>query len=142
VELLLLRQGFGAKSTEGELFIDGAHECWTLEDVVRAGPKVDGATAIPCGRFKVIVNDSTRFKRKLPLLVNVPGFDGIRIHRGNTDIDTHGCILVGDVRTSLVDDFIGESAHAEIRVVLKIEEALKHGEVWITVGEDHGKKAA
>lgn len=142
MELLLLRQGFGKKSTEGELFIDGKHECWTLEDVVRTGPKVAGATAIPCGRYKIEMYESPHFKRRLPHLLNVPGFEYILLHRGNSSIDTKGCPLVGDKRTSLLDDFIGESAHAEIRVVRKIEEALKKGEVWITVSEDHGASAA
>lgn len=85
--------------TIGRLYIDGEYFCDTLEDKVRdlsQEKKVPGETAIPAGTYKVIVNDSPRFKRKLPRLLNVPHFDGILIHRGNTPEDTSGCILVGE----------------------------------------------
>jgi len=82
--------------TIGKLYIDGKYFCDTLEDVVRAdGVKVYGETAIPSGTYKVILNVSNRFKGVMPLLINVPNFEGIRIHAGNTAVDTHGCILVG-----------------------------------------------
>lgn len=70
--------------------------CNTLEDTVRAtGVKVYGETAIPSGKYKFIMTMSNRFKKIMPLLLNVTGFDGIRIHSGNTSVDTHGCILLG-----------------------------------------------
>lgn len=82
--------------TIGKLRIDGKPFCDTLEDVVRPPlEKVWGETAIPAGTYKVILNQSNRFKCLMPLLLNVPGFDGIRIHAGNTAEDTHGCLLVG-----------------------------------------------
>jgi len=82
--------------TIGKLFIDGVLFCDTLEDVVRpTTEKVWGKTAIPNGTYKVILNMSNRFKCLMPLLLNVPSFDGIRIHAGNTAEDTHGCLLVG-----------------------------------------------
>jgi hypothetical protein len=101
MELTLRRVWLGARQTVGQLQVgDRAVECFTLEDVVRdLGPagegKVPGQTAIPAGRYEVIVNTSRRFRRELPLLVGVPGFEGIRIHAGNTDEDTEGCVLVG-----------------------------------------------
>lgn len=94
------------KYSIGRLFIDGVYECDTLEDPVRdlnkdgdsndAGEgKIWGNTAIPYGTYKVSITYSNRFKRELPLLLNVPHFEGIRIHPGNDAVDTHGCILVG-----------------------------------------------
>lgn len=85
------------KYTIGELYIEGEYYCDTLEDTVREPDvKIAGKTAIPYGKYEVIVNRSPKFKRDLPLLLDVPNFEGIRIHRGNTDKDTSGCILVGE----------------------------------------------
>ena len=81
--------------TIGKLYIDGKYFCDTLEDQVRdlaKERKIPGRTAIPAGVYEVIVNISPRFRRKLPRLLDVAGFDGILIHRGNTAEDTSGCI--------------------------------------------------
>ncbi len=83
-------------ATLGKLSVDGVYQCETLEDVVRPpGVKIYGHTAIPAGEYGVLVTMSPRFQRLLPLLLDVPGFSGVRIHPGNTDADTEGCILVG-----------------------------------------------
>jgi len=96
MKLELKRKALSETYTIGWLFVDGMGFCDTLEDKVRPdGVKVWGETAIPAGTYKVIITESARFKRRLPLLVNVPMFEGIRIHPGNTAVDTHGCILVG-----------------------------------------------
>lgn len=108
MKLTLKRGPSTEKSTPGRLFVDGAFQCFTLEDVVRP-IKIKGETAIPAGTYKVIITMSNRFKRLLPLVLDVPGFDGIRIHPGNTDKDTSGCILVGELPSN---DFLGKSVHA------------------------------
>lgn len=96
MKLLLKRIAFEDTYTIGKLYIDGQFFCDTLEDKVRPfGEKVFGETAIPSGIYKVVLTRSERFKRVLPLLLNVPDFEGIRIHGGNTAVDTHGCLLVG-----------------------------------------------
>lgn len=94
--LKVTRKWFTDKSTIGILSIDGIKACYTLEDVKRDdGVKVDGATAIPTGEYDVIIDYSNRFKKMMPHILNVPGFEGIRIHCGNHATDTEGCILVG-----------------------------------------------
>lgn len=78
------------------VLLDGAevYKCYTLEDPVRE-KKVWGDSAIPAGTYRVAVRFSNRFKKDLPGIEAVPGFDGVLIHGGNTKEDTHGCILVG-----------------------------------------------
>ena len=92
--------------TIGKLYIDGEYFCDTLEDKDRgltdsmtvgeiSKIKIKKETAIPTGIYKVTITYSNRFKKNMPLINDVKGFEGIRIHSGNTDKDTEGCILVG-----------------------------------------------
>lgn len=106
-------------STIGELSIDGVFECFTLEDVERK-EKIKSETAIPKGTYKVVINQSNRFKRLLPLLLNVPNFEGVRIHSGNSNHDTEGCILVGQTRGK---DYIGQSRKAFDKLFKKMQAA-------------------
>jgi len=94
MKLELKRTYFKDTYTIGYLFIDSQYFCDTLEDVPR-DIKIQNETCIPAGEYKVIIDFSNRFQRDMPHVLNVPGFDGIRIHSGNTDKDTDGCILVG-----------------------------------------------
>ena len=95
MKLLLKRIYKGKAYTIGSLFIDGVFFSNTLEDAVR-DVKIKHETAIPAGTYKVILSMSQRFGKVLPLLLNVPNFEGIRIHSGTTQADTSGCILVGE----------------------------------------------
>lgn len=127
MKMMLLRKPSNADCTIGRLFVDGEHECWTLEDVVRPDgeAKVPGKTAIPAGTYRVLVTLSPRFGTRLPLLMDVPGFEGVRIHPGNTAADTEGCILVGQ---SAGQAAILRSRVAFAPLLAKIEAALARGE--------------
>lgn len=114
--------------TIGELLIDGKYFCDTLEDRVRdltKELKIAGRTAIPEGEYEIIINISPRFRRKLPRLLDVPGFSGVLIHRGNSAEDTAGCILVGEnkVRGRLVN-----STGYELRLLELLERAQRSEE--------------
>ena len=98
MQLLLIRDSLTENFTLGKLYVDGAFFCDVLEDAVRK-EKIKGETAIPAGAYDVILTMSNRFKKVLPLLLNVPNYEGVRIHSGNTQADTEGCLLVG-VRTA------------------------------------------
>lgn len=118
--------------TIGSMSVDGAWQCWTLEDTVRekqgvpvAQWKIPGETAIPVGLYRVTIDMSNRFGRLLPLLINVPGFAGVRIHPGNTAANTEGCILVGRDR---LPKSIGASRIAFDRLFAKMSEAQRRGE--------------
>lgn len=112
--------------TFGKLYINDVFECYTLEDVEREN-KVYGKTAIPVGNYRVVVTMSNRFKRSLPLLLDVPNFSGVRIHPGNTSADTEGCILVGD-KVDIRSNYLGQSRVAFNRIFTKIEDALDNKE--------------
>jgi hypothetical protein len=103
--LELKRKIFTDDSTIGELSIDGVFICYTLEDKVR-GAKIQNVTAIPYGKYEVVINFSNHFQQYMPLLIKVPGFEGVRIHSGNKSTDTEGCILVGSSKSL---NFIGNS---------------------------------
>lgn len=143
MELKIVRQIKSKVSTIGTLYIDGIKECNTLEDIDRKLTSTDSITsinanktysktAIPTGRYEVIIDMSARFKKLMPHILNVPGFEGIRIHSGNTDADTEGCILLGTADHN-TKDFIGNSRDAFNKFYPKLEEALKKDNVFINI---------
>ena len=106
MNIILNRIAKKAKYTIGKLYINDKYFCDTLEDTDRGltqsmteqqigSKKVYGETAIPTGTYRIIISYSNKFKKQMPLLLNIPGFAGIRIHSGNTEKDSLGCILVG-----------------------------------------------
>lgn len=124
MRLTLKRRYLGTTYTIGSLSIDGEYFCDTLEDTVRdlncngrfdnGETKIMHKTAIPYGRYQVIVNLSPKFKRNLPRLLAVPSFDEVLIHRGNTDKDSSGCILVGENK---VKGKVVNSTQYEVKLV-------------------------
>ena len=125
MKLLLRRLECMIDHTAGNLSVNGEYECMTLEDQVRCGPKVFGETAIPAGTYEVTITYSPHFKRNLPLVLGVPGFEAIRIHPGNTTDDTEGCILVGQFMNG---DDLRNSKLAFDALFSKIETSTKNGE--------------
>lgn len=129
--LTLTRDDCTDQRTMGRLRIGEELLCYTLEDPVREGPKVIHETAIPAGRYVVVVSQSRRFGVMMPEVLHVPGFEGIRIHGGNTTKDTSGCVLVGLVRTL---DELRQSRQALALVQSRIAHALARLDpVWLEV---------
>ncbi len=131
--MFLNRKIFTDNSTIGKL-IFGGFECFTLEDTMRrrdinedgklqSSEKVPGRTAIPAGIYDISIQESGKFDRPMPFLMNVPLFEGIMIHPGNIPENTNGCILIGMTHPNI--DFVGESKKAFDLLFPQIEEILK-----------------
>ena len=140
MNLELIRKEFTDKSTIGELYINGKFFCFTLEDKDRGLQSTDplilintkkiwGETAIPYGTYEVKLTMSNRFKRVLPILLNVKGYTGVRMHRGNTVEHSHGCPLVGYKKayntifesTKAENDLMKELSKATETIILEIK---------------------
>ncbi len=137
MELTIIRKEFTERSTIGDLLIGEDFNCFTLEDMVREpGVKILGKTAIPKGRYPLIIDQSVRFRRAMPHILDVPMFTGIRIHTGNRAIDVEGCIAVGYTKDK---DFIGRSVEAFNIFFDRLYEILLHDTAFITVmRNNHG----
>ena len=140
MEIIVQRETYTNDSTIGTLTYGGS-KCYTLEDKVRdvnkdgdlndiGESKVYGETTIPSGRYQVVITFSNRFKKQLPLLINVKGFEGIRIHAGNTKENTHGCILLGNTKGV---NMIGESKIATTAFISWLQKVIKTEKVFITI---------
>jgi hypothetical protein len=127
MKLISRRKEYGDNYTISELSVNGVYECFLLEDTVRPkGVKIFGNTAVPAGTYNVVINFSNHFQKLLPELLNVPMFEGIRIHPGNTDVDTEGCLLVGTTWGG--GDFIGNSVVAFNHLFPQLQAAIAAGE--------------
>lgn len=135
IKLTLHRDVMARGCTLGRLIVDGKIYGYTCEDTDRkleaGGQKIPGKTAIPRGLYHLTATISVRFKRLMPLIQGVPGFEGVRIHGGNTAEDTEGCPLLGLTRTaSGVKNCAGVNA-ALLELITYAEE---QGDVcWIEV---------
>jgi len=129
MNLILQRKTEINNTVLGELSIDGKFFCYTLEDKIR-DVKIKHQTCIPEGEYKVVLTLSQRFKVVLPLLLNVPNYEGIRIHAGNTHLDTSGCLLVGSAINN--DKLLHSKTTLEI-LLGKLKSAIKKGEIKIKI---------
>jgi hypothetical protein len=123
-------------STVSELLVDGKQIGWGLEDVVRPAKakKVWGQTAIPAGRYQCVITWSPKFQRKMPLLLGVPGYEGVRLHWGNDATASEGCLLVGKGYDMKHPDWISESRKMFDILYPLIEAALNaRRDVWVDV---------
>lgn len=138
MEINIKRIAFLPDYTIGRLSIDGEYFCDTLEPTDRQltqsmgrrviqSKKVAGHTAIPTGTYRLLVTKSLRFRRWLPLVHGVPGFEGVRIHAGNRPEDTQGCILVGWNRRR------GMLVNSRSALCLLMER-IKGERVWVSIG--------
>lgn len=146
MELHLQRRYFTDLSTIGELTHNGHRICFILEDTDRgleqshplnfiASKKVFGKTAIPLGSYQIIISFSNRFQKPLPLLLNVPGFEGVRAHPGNFVTNTDGCLLpCTDYELINKDEYKGNNSRvAFLALSSEIEKAMKAEKVFITI---------
>jgi len=142
MKLDVIRTQFGKDATNGLLFIDGVFECFTLEDEIR-DEKVYGETAIPLGTYEIKFRNiggfdtkykaryGTTFHKGMLELQEVPNFQYILIHTGNTDQHTAGCLLLGETQQDLdkgKDGFVGGSGDAYKKMYPKVRDALLNGE--------------
>jgi hypothetical protein len=142
MEIRVIRKVSQTKNTVSDFLVNGNKLCDCLEDIDRGIKSTDpieylnkkiirNDTAIPYGTYKVIVDYSNRFKCDMPHVLDVPGFEGIRIHKGNTDADTSGCLLLG---TYVKEDFIAHSTEAYLVFIDMLNTTLnKEEEVWLTI---------
>ena len=136
MNLRLFRDVCEEHYTLGVLSLDGQRIGWTCEDTDMhleddlehvADNKIYGKTAIPRGRYRVVMSYSPRFKRRLPELLDVPGFSNIRIHGGNDADDTLGCVLLGFTRTA---DGCANCAGAMSLLIGLIDQ---HDDTWLEI---------
>lgn len=138
MKLTLIRIANKATYTIGKLYIDGVYECDVIEDKDRGlddsmtleeikRKKVYGETAIPTGTYNLIINYSQKYKKQMPLLLNVKGYEGIRIHSGNTAKDTLGCLIVGQNKE------VGKVINSRVTYNKLFDKLSKAKNIWVEI---------
>ena len=155
MELILKRIALRSEYTIGKLYVDGEYVCDTIEDTVRdldkdgkfanGEVKIPGKTAIPYGRYEITMKVKSpkysnftkyswakKYDGYLPRLLNVPHFDGVLIHVGNSALDSEACILVGENKVvgkvinsvntfrRLMDDYLVPAKERNENIVITI----------------------
>jgi hypothetical protein len=132
MRFVLTRTDKTEKSTIGDLTLDSKHICYMLEPPEKTPKGKVIPVCIPVGLYQIQNTHSNRFNRTMPQLMNVPGRSGIRIHTGNSAVDTEGCLLPGFDKGP---NYVGSSRRAVDEVYRLIAAGLQHDpdDVWIEV---------
>lgn len=135
VDFLLLRSTFGDDFTLGTLFANKMFLGYTCEDKDRhleiGGEKIPGETAIPRGYYRLTTSMSQRFGKLMPEIKDVPGFSGVRIHAGNSAVQSHGCPLLGAIKTT---NGVKDCREVNKRLIALIQGVEAQGdECWLVV---------
>lgn len=141
MEFRVIREYFGKPEgdkegfTKGSMLAEGTRMAYSVEDEDRhlelGGEKVYGKTAIPRGRYRIVVDFSHRFQKNLPHILDVPGYEGVRVHGGNRAEQSLGCILIGLFQTA---DGVSNCPPAVQRMIDLIEADAEIGkDSWITI---------
>ena len=132
MKLLVTRKTFTALSTIGDLSVDGAFFGYTLEPPKRS----EKPCCIPLGTYDVTIRYSSKHSRLIPHVENVPGFSEIEIHIGNFPRDTEGCLLIGNVASSVPDQILGSKVAFDCLFRLLTEAKEKEEAITITYTEE------
>lgn len=142
MEILVKREYKKKDYTIGKMYINGEYFCDSLEDTDRGLTQVMtlaeikkvkeyGRTAIPTGRYQVAYTYSARYKKHLPLLLQVPAFEGVRIHSGNSHKDTSGCLLLGENKAVGKVSNSRKTMDEFLRILKPAIDACE--DIWITI---------
>ena len=138
MEIKVVRYILTNEYTVGKMYIDGEYITDTIEDrfreIEKKEDKVYGLTAIPCGSYPVVLDFSSKYSKMMPHILDVPYFSGIRIHCGNSDEDSLGCIIVGEFVQGVAGGWVKNSRITYSKVFTKLKEASDKGErIFITI---------
>lgn len=140
LNITLIRDEKYSTCTMGKLYLNDSYFCDTLEDIDRGlydtmsleeikSKKVYGETAIPYGKYKVVIDYSNKYKKMMPHILNVKGFEGIRMHNGSFNADTYGCPLLG---RKVKENFINQSRDT---FKLFMDKLQGYDEIWLEIKE-------